>query len=100
MDEESMEARSDFIAENTPNCDDCSKHDEGYDEGIAKRLQFHYNRIRETKCHIDGILATYSKDDVVINDIRKEFNKLWMFLIKEVETEDFKKCPCSPECKF
>lgn len=98
--EERMDARSDFIAENSPNCDDCTKYDEGLEEGLAKRLKFHYDRIRETKCHIDGILATYSKDDKVMNNIKKQFKDLWMFLFEQDNTEDFKKCPCRRECMF
>ncbi len=92
-----MDARSDFIAE-------CDRYEEGFEDGynggLAKRLAFHYNNIRETKRNIDGILATYSKDDVVMNNIKIEFNHLWRFLIKEIETEEFKSCPCKRECEF
>lgn len=100
MDEESMEARSDFIAENSPNCEDCGKYDEGLDDGTRARLFYHLENINEAFIRINAILATYDADDEVINEVKKDFNKLWTAIFNEDTKEFTRPCPCKEECDF
>ena len=104
MDEESMEARSDFIAENTPNCDDCSKHDEGYDEGLEEGIRtrkfYNLQQIKEPFQRICAMFAAFGNTDPNIRKLRVEFFKLACFMFNEDTSEFTKKCPCRPECEF
>ena len=98
--EERMDAMSDFITENTPNCDDCTKYDKGVQDGLSSRLHYHLERMNEARLRIDTILATYDPDDLVMNEIKKLFGKLWALLFNEDTKEFLKPCPCRKECKF
>ena len=86
--EERQDAMSDFIAENTPNCDDCGV-------GIPELLK----NINEAKLRIDGVLSTYSPDDVVMNEVKKDFGKLWKMMFN-LDPSYVNKCPCKKECEF
>ena len=100
MNEERMDAMSDFIAENTPNCDDCNRFEDGKEEGLSVRMHYHLERMNEARLRIDTILATYDSDDYIMNEIKKLFGKLWAFLFNEDTKEFLKPCPCRRECEF
>lgn len=104
--EERMEARSDFIAENCDKCaweeecDDCSKYDEGLEQGIRSRKFYNLEQIKKPFQKISAILTAYGNFDPNIRLLKVEFFKLAVFMFNEDTSEFTKKCPCRPECEF
>ena len=117
--EERMDARSDFIAEHSPNCDDCGKGEEkdetildeirkrvdraysqGYKDGIRSRKFYNLQEIKEPFQKISAILTGYGNIDPNIRKLRVEFFKLACYMFNTDTDEFVKPCPCRKECKF
>ena len=98
--EERQDAMSDFIAEHSPNCDDCSKYDEGLKEGIRCRKFYNLQEIKEPFQKISAILTGYGNIDPNIRKLRVEFFKLACYMFNTDTDEFVKPCPCRKECEF